>query len=152
MLVLLHFMTFWCLPILLKARFKRKKKKESLQGTAHLQFGSHPFSPILKPMSNTWQGHNPRVTNRAREIQHLSFLGSLTLSLSPQQASLFFSASLLLLHHHRHISIKGTKIKACWRKQGKTSPILLDPHNATRLAFRLQPLVWDAKLACYAQW
>ena len=50
------------------------------------------------------------------------------------------------------MSIKGTEIKACWRKQGKTSPILLDPQNAARLALGLQPLVWDTKLARYAQW
>ena len=50
------------------------------------------------------------------------------------------------------MSIKGTEIKACWRKQGKTSRILLDPQNAARLALGLQPLVWDTKLARYAQW
>ena len=60
-------------------------------GTAHLSFESLHFSPVLKLMSYTWQRHNPRVTKRARQIQLLSFLKKPDpLSLSPQQASLFF--------------------------------------------------------------
>ena len=68
------------------------------RGMAHLQFGSLSFSLVLKPMSDMWQRHNPRVTKRARQIQLLSFLGSLTLFLSfpnkPHTSSLpifFFS-------------------------------------------------------------
>ena len=63
--------------------------------------GSPPVwkSPIFshfktEPMSDTWQGHNPKITKRARNIQLLSFLKSLTsYSLSPTSLTLLLCLS-----------------------------------------------------------
>ena len=97
----------------------------------HPQFGSLPFSLVLKPNER----HVAKIQSKGykERMSNITFIfprKSDPLSLSPQQAPHFFFAYLLLLHHHCHMSIKGTEIKACWRRQGKTRPILLDPHNA----------------------